>query len=285
MILQQIQPQLKEGRAKKRGRKAQAKPVMLSRSAEIAYTKELLAISELCKAEGKDVVSYLKNSGTYIGDAAIGDAPAWLNWVTRKFSSLGERISKVSQSIAEKVTKKQAKATDKQLAEQIKRMSGIDISGLMKAGALTDAVNTAIAANVSLIESIPQQYHQRLEAIILAGFQDGKGYKWIDDEIRALGQSTDKRARFIARDQIGKLNGRFNELRQQSLGIDEYDWSTSGDERVRGNPTGKYPKAKHNHYKRNGERFKWSDPPAGGHPGQDYGCRCTPIPVLDHLLS
>lgn len=274
MTLQTIAPLLKQGRATKRGRKAQAKPVVFSRAAEIAYTKELLAISELCKAEGKEVVSYLKNSGTYVGDAAIGDAPAWLNWVTRKFSSLGDRISKVSQSIAEKVTKKQAKATDKQLAEQIKRMSGIDISGLMKAGALTDAVNTAIAANVSLIESIPQQYHQRLEAIILAGFQDGKGYKWIEDEIKALGQSTDARARLIARDQMGKLNGRFNELRQQSLGITHYYWSTSNDERVRDR-----------HRRRDGDRIAWDNPPPDGHPGQPIRCRCTPIPDLDDLLG
>lgn len=274
MTLQTIAPLLKEGRATKRGRKAQAKPVMFSRAAELGYLKELLIISDLCKTEGREIAKYMQTTGLFVGDSAIGDAPAWLNRLTQKFSDLSEKVGKVSQGIAEKVTNKQAKATDEQLANQIKKMSGVDIRGVMKTGALTDAVNTAITANVSLIQSIPTQYQQRLEAIVLTGLQDGKGYKWIDDEIKALGQSTDARARLIARDQVGKLNGRFNELRQQSLGITHYFWSTSHDERVR---------ARHRGW--DGDRIAWDNPPPDGHPGQAIQCRCTPIPDLDDLLG
>lgn len=274
MTLQTIAPLLKQGRATKRGRKAQAKPVVFSRASEIAYAKELLLISSLCKDEGKSTVNLLENSGLFIGDTAIGDAPWWLTRITQKFTDIGEKVGKVSQGIAEKVTNKQAKATDKQLADQIKSMSGVDIRGVMKAGALTDAINTAITANVSLIQSIPLQYQQRLESIVLTGLQDGKGYGWIDDEIKALGQSTDARARLIARDQMGKLNGRFNELRQQSLGITHYYWSTSNDERVR---------ARHRRW--DGDLIAWDNPPPDGHPGQAIQCRCTPIPALDDLLG
>ena len=274
MTLQTIAPLLKQGRATKRGRKAQTKPVLFSRSAELGYLKELLTISQLCKDEGKATVKMLENSGLFIGDSAIGDAPWWLTRIAQKFTGIGEKVSKVSQGIAEKVTNKQAKATDEQLANQIKKMSGVDIRGVMKTGALTDAVNTAITANVQLIQSIPTQYQQRLEAIVLTGLQDGKGYKWIDDEIKALGQSTDARARLIARDQVGKLNGRFNELRQQSLGITHYFWSTSHDERVR---------ARHRGW--DGDRIAWDNPPPDGHPGQAIQCRCTPIPDLDDLLG
>lgn len=274
MTLQAIAPLLKQGRATKRGRKAQTKPVLFSRAAEITYTKELLTISKVCKDEGRATIKLLENSGLFIGDTAIGDAPWWLTRIAKRFTDIGEKVSKVSQGIAEKVTNKQAKATDEQLANQIKKISGVDIRGVMKTGALTDAVNTAITANVSLIQSIPAQYQQRLEAIVLTGLQDGKGYKWIDDEIKALGQSTDARARLIARDQIGKLNGRFNELRQQSLGITHYFWSTSHDERVR---------SKHRGW--DGDRIAWNSPPPDGHPGQAIRCRCTPIPALDDLLN
>ena len=274
MTLQTIAPLLKQGRATKRGRKAKAKPIMLSRSAELNYLKELLIISAFCKKEGAEISKYMQTTGLFVGDAAIGDAPAWLNRLTQKFADVADKVGKVSQGIAEKVTNKQANATDKQLADQIKSMSGVDITGVMKTGALTDAVNTAITANVQLIKSIPTQYQQRLEAIILTGLQDGRGYKWIDDEIKLLGQSTDKRARVIARDQIGKLNGRFNELRQQSLGITHYFWSTSNDERVR---------ARHRRW--DGDRIAWDNPPPDGHPGQPIQCRCTPIPDLDNLLG
>lgn len=43
-----------------------------------------------------------------------------------------------------------------------------------------------------------------------------------------------------------------------------YVWSTVGDHKVRDS-----------HAARDGEVFSWSDPPEGGHPGEDYGCRCT----------
>lgn len=43
-----------------------------------------------------------------------------------------------------------------------------------------------------------------------------------------------------------------------------YVWNTQGDGRVR-----------EAHAERQGEVFSWDNPPEGGHPGQDYGCRCT----------
>ncbi len=42
-----------------------------------------------------------------------------------------------------------------------------------------------------------------------------------------------------------------------------YIWRTVGDGKVRGE-----------HATRAGKRFDWSDEPAGGHPGEDYNCRC-----------
>lgn len=43
-----------------------------------------------------------------------------------------------------------------------------------------------------------------------------------------------------------------------------YVWETQEDDRVR-------PE----HAAREGQVFKWSDPPAGGNPGSEYGCRCS----------
>jgi len=42
-----------------------------------------------------------------------------------------------------------------------------------------------------------------------------------------------------------------------------YVWRTKGDDRVRST-----------HAAREGEVFSWSEPPEGGHPGEDYNCRC-----------
>lgn len=46
-----------------------------------------------------------------------------------------------------------------------------------------------------------------------------------------------------------------------------YIWRTQGDENVRSS-----------HAANNGQVFARDDPPATGHPGEDYGCRCTAEP-------
>ena len=46
------------------------------------------------------------------------------------------------------------------------------------------------------------------------------------------------------------------------------------DERVRGNPNGKYPNAKYNHWEREGQIFSVDEPPEDGHPGEPIRCRC-----------
>lgn len=48
-----------------------------------------------------------------------------------------------------------------------------------------------------------------------------------------------------------------------------YIWRTRDDEKVR--PS---------HADNNGRVFAWDDPPETGHPGEDYGCRCTAEPFM-----
>ncbi|MGM0583820.1 MAG: minor capsid protein [Pseudomonadota bacterium] len=48
-----------------------------------------------------------------------------------------------------------------------------------------------------------------------------------------------------------------------------YIWRTRGDDKVR--PS---------HAANNGRVFAWNDPPETGHPGEDYGCRCTAEPYM-----
>lgn len=48
-----------------------------------------------------------------------------------------------------------------------------------------------------------------------------------------------------------------------------YIWRTKRDGKVRST-----------HADREGQIFAWDSPPEGGHPGEDYGCRCTAEPYL-----
>lgn len=92
------------------------------------------------------------------------------------------------------------------------------------------------------------------------------------------------KANLLARDQIGTLSADLTRTRQESAGVKEYIWRSSGDERVRAC-----------HRELDGKTFRYDDPPAmwymtkrgkiytGRHcnPGEDYQCRCVAKPVFD----
>jgi hypothetical protein len=112
----------------------------------------------------------------------------------------------------------------------------------------------------------------------------------------------ENKARFLARDQIGKLNGQITWRRMESAGLSMYIWSTSGDERVRGYSGGLYPDAHPSHYAMDELLCRWDDPavcsydggktwvdrPAGAvqlHPGEDYQCRCTALAYWNEIVD
>ena len=64
------------------------------------------------------------------------------------------------------------------------------------------------------------------------------------------------------------LVGFINQAQQQAMGIEFYVWATQHDRRVRGS-----------HPERDDKIFRWDTPPEGGHPSQDFGCRCYATPL------
>lgn len=52
-----------------------------------------------------------------------------------------------------------------------------------------------------------------------------------------------------------------------------YIWRTRGDGKVRAS-----------HAANNGRIFSWDNPPPVGHPGEDFGCRCTAEPYYGHVI-
>ena len=142
--------------------------------------------------------------------------------------------------------------------------------------------------NVDLIKTIPKNALVAMQNIVLDGWRQGISNTTIGKQIQEAYGIHRRRAYFIARDQMAKLNADLSQAQQQDAGVKEYIWSTSGDERVRGNPKGKWANSSGNHYKLDGKRFSWNDPPEvdrrtgrKAHPGQDYQCRCVPRPVFN----
>ncbi len=139
--------------------------------------------------------------------------------------------------------------------------------------------------NSQLIESIGSQYLDEVQQKTMEALNSGLRPEDYAEDLQKRFDVTESRARLIARDQMGKLNGALTQARQTSLGIDRYIWRTAKDERVRGDPAGKYPDAIPSHFALEGLMFSWSDPPEPGHPGDDYQCRCRAEPVFPDDLD
>lgn len=107
-----------------------------------------------------------------------------------------------------------------------------------------------------------------------------------------------RRARIIARDQTAKLNSSLTQGRMADAGLETYIWDTAQDERVRGNPNGRYAKAIPSHFMMQGKLCRWDDPtvwfengewvkrPGDApyfHPGMAIMCRCVALPNWDEL--
>lgn len=137
---------------------------------------------------------------------------------------------------------------------------------------LADLLAAWEAENIKLIKSIPSQYLDQLHGKIVAAVRAGKPSKVIAEVVRETFDLPRNRAKLIARDQIGKLNGQLTMARQKNIGVESYVWRTSLDERVR---------EEHRH--REGEKFSWDEPPKDGHPGNPINCRCSAEAVFPDL--
>lgn len=135
---------------------------------------------------------------------------------------------------------------------------------------------------VKLVDSIVGQYTDKLGTIISNGVQRGTMYGEVEEEIKHLYNTTNSRAKFIARNEISNLNAITTKVRQEDAGIRVYEWSSSEDERVR---------PEHAYY--DGKLFYWNSTKLGElngvkvhptpkyHPGMDYNCRCVALPIID----
>lgn len=153
----------------------------------------------------------------------------------------------------------------------------------------SDALNMWVSNNVSYVESIPKELQQDLTDIILWGYTTKQPMVNVYNRIqKRLGVESSK-AKAIARDQMGTLNAQMMRYEQESAGVKKYKWKTRRDSRVR-----------NSHRLLEGLVFSWDDPPAMSyetkskgivytgkfcHPGEDYGCRCTAVPIFDSEVA
>lgn len=164
-----------------------------------------------------------------------------------------------------------------QFDRQLRTAIGVPYSMIEKP--TRDLVPLFAKNNVELVKTVAPRYHDRLARDAREAFESGMRAETFAARLVELDDMAESDAMRLARDQIGKLNGEFNEVRQESLGITQFVWRTVNDQRVRDS-----------HAELEGETFDWDDPPEDDDgetitPGSAIQCRCFAEPVFDDIVS
>lgn len=196
--------------------------------------------------------------------------------------------TRLIEDLAEKFAERTSTFQRLQLGRQVKAALGVDVMYGDK-GLRTRFSNFA-SENVALIRNISDEVAIRVEKITTRALTSATPHGDLAETLNDEFGFGEKRAKLIARDQVGKLYGQINASRQQQLGVSRFRWRTVGDERVRGDPGGKYPDADSSHYDWDGEIFSYDDPPKDEDgnpvlPGEPVLCRCWAEPVLEDILD
>jgi SPP1 gp7 family putative phage head morphogenesis protein len=133
-----------------------------------------------------------------------------------------------------------------------------------------------------------QRLRKKMEKNVATGF---RAERMVGDILREKAM-TQRHARFIAKQETSLLTAAYRETRYEEIGIKEYIWSTSHDERVRPAPWVHGKSRSNNHRILDGRKFRFDKPPIvdtaknrTANPGQDFGCRCIAIPYISHGVN
>ncbi len=253
---------------RKRQRVVQLRNLRTNHKVELWYKAELLKLVRQIRGQTEAIIlPMLKDlSSQYTKDGYHSDFEDAFDRVSNLFGGLRQ----TAQRLAELAAQRSSEQVDESLKTALQQSVSVDITSALSSSAIAGPMEKAVVANVELIKSIPTKYLEKVKSEVYSGASQGLRWESIAEKVQAAGDTTESRAKLIARDQVSKMNGSFNEARQTSLGIEKYIWQTAGDERVRDE-----------HAANDGQVFSWDDPPATGHPGDDIQCRCVALPYFD----
>lgn len=279
-------------------KKKRLKSVKPSEQIEAEYRGYMWSfIKEMAEEVRVDLLPVIKqNKQNYITDANVVDG--WADDVTAFFEAFRAKWTgflfrnKVRADIRRPLSMAESNTTA-QFLKNINKAVGVDVTAMLKSEGIENIMTSALQENLTLVTSIPEEYMKRVESIVYSGMQSGRYPTAIAKDLQEATGISWRRAKVIARDQVSKINSAVDAERSQNLGIEYYRWDTSGDRRVSGDPSGKYPKAKIKCYmiaKRDigfgvgVYTYKHGAEYAGEnnlHPGTSHiMCRCKRIPLL-----
>ena len=248
-----------------------------------ALTKAIERMRE--SVEREIAAAYRKNPPEQALAADELSANALRDAIRRLAKRWNAQFDDMAEKLADWFLTKASKRSDAVL-RKILRDGGFSVEFKMTR-AMRDVFNAAVAENVSLIKSIPQQYLTQVEGHVMRAVAAGGDLKTLSTALQREFGVTRRRAALISRDQTNKTFAMLNRARQTELGVVEAVWGHSGG--------GNEPRPAHVAAARRGQRYDvakgWFDEHAyrrkGGvwegafiWPGTLINCRCVSRSIL-----
>jgi SPP1 gp7 family putative phage head morphogenesis protein len=184
------------------------------------------------------------------------------------------KFSDSAQTLAERFAGGLSAHVDRNLKRQLKNHGWLGDLGRSRFH--RNIFDTAIKANVELIQSIPLAYHADVAELVNQSIKNNWPISKLTQEIKNVYGVTYRRAALISRDQTNKVTSALARARHIELGIEEALWWHSG---VPHEP-------RKTHVAMHGQRFDiargmWdAHEQRYVHPSELVNCRCASVPIL-----
>ena len=281
----------------------QVKAVQPNKQAARIYNAQL---KKLIRAIKKDIneklVPLIRNlEPQYIGDAKsnaelLGRAKlpthdSWSDNIMTLFTQLKSKWNSpaflgASKGVASIFVKAMNTQNSKRFAKSVKSIgvTGIDVFG--DSPKLQDILSASIADNTRLITTIPEQYLNQVQSIVMSNMRSGLRPSAIVKQLSEQFNVSERRAALIARDQTSKANGELSKQRQEDTGFEYFKWADSDDVRVRDS----HEKLANQDIGFGKGVYRWDNPPKNDKgvqiiPGSEINCRCNAIPVTGRQVA
>lgn len=195
----------------------------------------------------------------------------------------GDLLDRLRRDLKARLSAERLRALLERQADQISLLTGrelasmlaVDPSTLPGLGGVFEGV--WVERNLGLAQSLSTRYLAGVERVLREA-TPGVRAETLARQLMQRAVVTRSQARRLAVNETLNFHGQINQRRQQMLGIQRYEWSTSMDSRVR--PW---------HERLNGSIQRWDSPPVGGgtrsgdrgHPSNGILCRCIAVPRDD----
>lgn len=266
--------------AKQNGKKGniEVKQRPIPKIEAVQYFKELNKLTKAMREDiKKELMPLLKGlESSYATDGYADQLSALIRRLTLKYQNITDLFGK---STAQKMVASVSTKNQKAFNTLVKKSVGVDLTSILADEGINDFLEAQVNKNVTLIKSIPDEYFKSIETVVMNGTANGLRWEAIAREIggikdiSSVNGKLQNRIKLIARNETSNINASINKKRQENLGITQFRWETSDDERVRSS-----------HAKLDGKVFDWDDLPVVDgvktSPGQPINCRCVAIPII-----